>query len=494
MRRKFIACLAVGAMLVTMIPGMVSAADGNVDNDPVSKELKQEVTTAQTESVTGGDGIVTKVYYGALNGGKVNVIVTGNVSLEILGDKTGWSKYKQNGTQWNKVYTANTDETVKFVAEFKDGEGWTKTQDVHIDFHKFDTEKPVIDMSSVPTVLPDAQLGEDYELPFLPVTDDITADFVTNEIGAVYYSYTGEDGTWDTVDDFTTDKEGYYNIWYKATDLEGNTAMASAYKQVRVVDTKAPTVSIEKISDMEKGDKIKISDIEVMAEDLSGIDKIWLNEVLYSETNESWEDYESVWKLGNGADPLNEYEMEKAGYYKLKYRVTDNSANHNIAYASAIIKVDEIYGTGGFTLNYVDKDGNKIGDPTYVVKNNEVLDYEYDENGKKTTFLEFKYKEDGFEAQPPKGYYIASEKDFNDVTDPMRVYVENAGENTDAEYDITVTKEKVAAGTSDDKEIKEDAMPPKTGDDMNMALIIGLMAIMAAAGSGAVFAGKKIMK
>lgn len=497
MRRKFIACLAVGAMLATMVPGAVSAADTeNAANDNSGKVLKEEITTPQTYNINGE--VVKTVYVGALNGGKVNVIVT-SASGYIEPSESGWSYYNEGlyGKQWHKVYDVNADnEKVTFNANYNSNtNSWDDSQTITIDFHKFDTEAPVINTDAVPTVLPDAELGEDYELPSLPVTDDITADFTTNEIGSVYYSKTGEDGTWETADSFSTDKEGYYNIRYKATDLSGKTSTASAYKQVHVVDTTAPTVTIEKIADMEKGDKLNISDVKVNAEDKSGIDKVWLNEILYSETNESWEDYESVWKLGYGTDPITEYEMDKAGYYKLKYRVTDKAENQNTAYPSVIVKVDEIYGTGGFTLNYVDKDGNKVGDSTYVGKEDAVLDYEYDENGDKETFMEFKYKEDGFEAQPPAGYYIASQDDFNDVTDPMRVYVENGGENTDAQYDITVTKEKAEAAS--DKEDKGEVTPPKTpktGDDMNVALLAGLMALTAAAGAGTVFARKKVMK
>ena len=51
---------------------------------------------------------------------------------------------------------------------------------------------------------------------------------------------------------------------------------------MHVVDTTAPTSAIEKIADMEKGDKLNISDVKVNAEDKSGIDKVWLNEILYS--------------------------------------------------------------------------------------------------------------------------------------------------------------------------------------------------------------------
>ena len=90
------------------------------------------------------------------------------------------------------------NEKVTFNANYNSNtNSWDDSQTITIDFHKFDTEAPVINTDAVPTVLPDAELGEDYELPSLPVTDDTTADFMTNEIGSVYYSKTGEDGTWE---------------------------------------------------------------------------------------------------------------------------------------------------------------------------------------------------------------------------------------------------------------------------------------------------------
>ena len=209
MRRKFIACLAVGAMLATMVPGAVSAADTeNAANDNSGKVLKEEITTPQTYNINGE--VVKTVYVGALNGGKVNVIVT-SASGYIEPSESGWSYYNEGlyGKQWHKVYDVNADnEKVTFNANYNSNtNSWDDSQTITIDFHKFDTEAPVINTDAVPTVLPDAELGEDYELPSLPVTDDTTADFMTNEIGSVYYSKTGEDGTWETADSFSTDKE-----------------------------------------------------------------------------------------------------------------------------------------------------------------------------------------------------------------------------------------------------------------------------------------------
>lgn len=240
---------------------------------------------------------------------------------------------------------------------------------------------------------------------------------------------------------------------------------------------------------MEKGDILNIADVKVTAEDNGSVKEVWLNEILYSATNESWEDYESVWKLNKGEDAITDFEMAQPGYYKLKYRATDNAVDTNTGYASIIIKVDEIYGTAGFTINYVDKDGKAVGEPTVIEKENAVLSYGYDEDGNKITFYDFAYEQDGYVLNVPEGYYVADEKDFNGLTDPVTVFVENGGENTADEYDVIVTAVEKDAPAAD-----EELTPPapKTGDDMNMGLLAGLAALMVMAGTGAIVVGRKV--
>lgn len=481
MRKRFIACLAVFAMIATMVPGVAMAA------------VKDEVNQAQTVDVSAEGDVVATVYYGSAENGKVNVIVTGKVgAINPIGANTdGWDYYKngENWYQWNKVYDVNADETVTFAdsSSFDKGtNSFTVTQDVKINFHKFDTEDPVIDPEGTVADVTEVEVGADYEIPALPVTDDITADFTTNDC-TVYYSATNEDGTWTTVDSVDTSKEGWYNIWYTAKDDSGKEA--SARRTVHVVDTTAPTITIEPVADMEKGDILNIADVKATAEDNGSVKEVWLNEILYSATNESWEDYESVWKLNKGEDAITDFEMAQPGYYKLKYRATDNAVDTNTGYASIIIKVDEIYGTAGFTINYVDKDGKAVGEPTVIEKENAVLSYGYDEDGNKITFYDFAYEQDGYVLNVPEGYYVADEKDFNGLTDPVTVFVENGGENTADEYDVIVTAVEKDAPAAD-----EELTPPapKTGDDMNMGLLAGLAALMVMAGTGAIVVGRKV--
>ena len=476
MRKKLISLLAAAMLLTTMIPSIAAA------------EVKDEVNKPQYQ-YEGGD-VIESVYYEPLKDGKVIVQVKPAEHMVIRAQgEEGWESYdKPNSHKQRKVYTANVDEVITFVAKWNAGtQDYDLKQDVNIKFYKFDEEKPVIDPdNTVPATLPAAEKGEDYQLPVLPVKDDITKDFTVGP-ETIYYSETGADGTWTTVNEFTTEKEGWFNVWYGATDDSGKKADA-VRRTVQVKDTKAPVIKIQKQADMDKGDILDIASIKVDAADKGKVEKVWLNEILYAESNDSWKNYETVWKLKKGEEPITAYELTAPGYYKLAYRAVDDAADPNTGYASTIVKVDEIYGTAGFIINYVDKDGKELGEPTKVIKEDVVLDYEYDEDGNKATYYEFKYNKDGYVLNVPKDYFIADEKDFGGLFDPMRIYVDNGAVNTDGEYDVTVTAvEKDAA--KPDQQLTPPT--PKTGDDTSVALIAALIMLVALTGTGITVIGRK---
>ena len=488
MRKRFIAYLAVFAMIATMVPGVAMAA------------VKDEVNQEQYVSVSGGDNIVTTVYYGAKSdAGTVNVIVTGNVSLEIrdgsLKDETnGWKKYNDNGTKWNKVYRENANETVEFVTAWDAQKGWTKSQTVEINVDKFDTEKPVITFPGTEWIT-EVQKGADYQIPEAVVTDDISVD-LTAEVDRVFYA-----DTYDTLQsnparydgEFTTNvEEGWYKLRYYATDDSGKTSYGT--RVVNIVDTVAPSVTpIDQIK-VDKGDILDIAalidEIEASAEDASGIKEVRLDAARYTETRASEEEiFGDEFEQLDVADIPDALEMDQVGFYEFVFAVEDNALETNTAYVPVIVEVSEIYGTAGFTINYVDKDGKAVGEPTVIEKENAVLSYGYDEDGNKITFYDFAYEQDGYVLNVPEGYYVADEKDFNGLTDPVTVFVENGGENTADEYDVIVTAVEKDAPAAD-----EELTPPapKTGDDMNMGLLAGLAALMVMAGTGAIVVGRKV--
>ena len=68
----------------------------------------------------------------------------------------------------------------------------------------------------------------------------------------VYYSETGEDGTWKDVAENAVDtsKLLYYNIWYTVTDKAGN--VSQERRQVKVVDTTVPVATFVRIQNNTK--------------------------------------------------------------------------------------------------------------------------------------------------------------------------------------------------------------------------------------------------
>lgn len=502
MRKKIIACLAVGALLATMIPSLAFAA------------VKPEVNQAQTEVISEGE-VVATVYYGSAEYGKVNVIVTGKVgAIQPIGNNTdGWDYYKDNVyNQWNKVYDMNADETVTFAdaSSFSNTDNaFTKTQDVHIKFYKFDEEKPVIDPENTVPAVTVVEAGEEYAVPSLPVTDDITADFTTDEY-TLYYSDTNEDGTWKNAEEIDTNKEGYYNLWYSATDDSGKVA-DGVRKSVHIVDTTAPEVAEIEAKSIDRGDRIDVAalteEVKAAATDISGIKEVTLSSIDYTPAGEGAETVNV-----NIKEVTDTFEVDMAGTYALNFTVTDNAKAPNATEATVTITTEEITGNVGFVLSYVDKDGNEVGEQTVVKKDNAVLEYAYDDQGKKTLFYDFVYENDGYLLNVPAGYTVADENDFNDVYDVMRVFVdENGGTNNAEIYAITVTAIEEDAPVTDpdkdapadtdkgatdgDKTADEELTPPpvpETGDDMNMGLMAGLLALMAVTGTGAAIAGRKV--
>ncbi len=102
---------------------------------------------------------------------------------------------------------------------------------------KYDTAAPNIELIGEDKVY--IKQNDKYEDLGVNISDNISDNIIPTYI--VYYSETGEDGTFTTVgttlDSIDTTKEGQYNVWYYATDAAGNT---SSVRRIVVVKSLEP--------------------------------------------------------------------------------------------------------------------------------------------------------------------------------------------------------------------------------------------------------------
>ena len=102
---------------------------------------------------------------------------------------------------------------------------------------KYDTAAPNIELIGEDKVY--IKQNDKYEDLSVNISDNISDNIIPTYI--VYYSETGEDGTFTTVgttlDSIDTTKEGQYNVWYYATDAAGNT---SSVRRIVVVKSLEP--------------------------------------------------------------------------------------------------------------------------------------------------------------------------------------------------------------------------------------------------------------
>ena len=102
---------------------------------------------------------------------------------------------------------------------------------------EFDTTAPDIKLNGLDTVY--VKLNDEYNDKGVTISDN--SELNIDPTYVVYYSETGEDGTFTTVgnslEDIDTSKEGQYNVWYTATDAAGN---ASKVRRIIIVKSLEP--------------------------------------------------------------------------------------------------------------------------------------------------------------------------------------------------------------------------------------------------------------
>ena len=102
---------------------------------------------------------------------------------------------------------------------------------------EFDTTAPDIKLNGLDTVY--VKLNDEYNDKGVTISDN--SELNIDPTYVVYYSETGEDGTFTTVgnslEDIDTSKEGQYNVWYTATDAAGN---VSKVRRIIIVKSLEP--------------------------------------------------------------------------------------------------------------------------------------------------------------------------------------------------------------------------------------------------------------
>ena len=215
--------------------------------------------------------------------------------------------------------------------------------------------------------------GGEYTELGATVKDNYDTNPTSNIV--IYYSETGEDGTYTTVDKVDTSKLGVYTVWYSAQDAQGNKREA-VRRTIKVVDATKPTVEVE-YSTKEMARSVTVT--------LKASEPIIIDE----STAGSWNDY------GNNV-------YKKVHYYNGEYTVNfkDLSGNEN----SVVI-----------SINNIDRKGPKA-EISQVINEKEEnridVTLAFDEKIDESTLGQGWYKVSGKENTYTKAYYNEKTYEF----------------------------------------------------------------------------------
>ena len=224
----------------------------------------------------------------AKNGDSVRVLIYFNERLQVeptveMYGKTYTATYRElSSSPENNVYyymadIDMTDETPEGEIEFKiygysDAAGNVVIELDNEDINNETYPKVIYDKTAPEISLKGEQYmevekGTEFVDPGLNIKDLTETETAIK----VYYSETGENGTWKDVAENAVDtsKLLYYNIWYTVTDKAGN--VSQERRQVKVVDTTVPAADVFRVTNIsrkdsngswlqtaKKGDKIRI--------------------------------------------------------------------------------------------------------------------------------------------------------------------------------------------------------------------------------------------
>lgn len=205
----------------------------------------------------------------AKNGDSVRVLIYFNERLQVeptveMYGKTYTATYRElSSSPENNVYyymadIDMTDETPEGEIEFKiygysDAAGNVGIELDNEDINNETYPKVIYDKTAPEISLKGEQYmevekGTEFVDPGLNIKDLTETETAIK----VYYSETGEDGTWKDVAENAVDtsKLLYYNIWYTVTDKAGN--VSQERRQVKVVDTTVPVATFVRIQNNTK--------------------------------------------------------------------------------------------------------------------------------------------------------------------------------------------------------------------------------------------------
>ena len=131
-------------------------------------------------------------------------------------------RFQATGKNWEDPDTLDTKKVgtykITYTAYDKAGNSSKASRVVAIK----DTTAPEINLNGEEIV--NIKENDSYVDEGITVTDNAEGQIMQSAV--VYYSKTGDDGTWTTVDKVNTSIPGHYNVYYSATDQSGNTSTA----------------------------------------------------------------------------------------------------------------------------------------------------------------------------------------------------------------------------------------------------------------------------
>ena len=240
-----------------------------------------------------------------------------------------WFKANADGTKGEKVANFEWNTTLanrelgNYYIEYWVSDKAGNITRVHRILTLQDTTAPEVTLNGEKTM--EIAQGAEFKDPGVAsVTDNYDKNPSLTTV--IYYSETGEDETFTTVESVDTSKLGVYNIYYKATDAQGN-VNGDERRTVKVVDKVAPEIKVVDPNkyQMEAGTKYQEKGYSATDNHDGDI------------TNKVVITYQFQAKGSNNWESKTVMDTNKLGVYKVIYTVKDSSGNE--AQATRVVEI-----------------------------------------------------------------------------------------------------------------------------------------------------------